>query len=153
MKRFIVATLLVAVVLGAMLYFMPRSMYGDVLSYADDAQVTIYCRHTELSGIDTGLGRMVTCSVESLGDTLRSCANVDGLSVCFSGDMQDVATVIARLKADVVSVQQLGNLYVACLHSPRLSGGVIIDGKLVNAQIAYCCGSVTVGYPLILGEY
>ncbi len=153
MKRLIVVTLLVAVVFGAMLYFMPQSIYSEILCYADDAKVTVYCRSTLCSAVNTGLGYMVNCTVANCYETLRNCRDVDGLSVCFDGNEQDAEFVISRLNAQIISVQQLDGLYVACLYSPRLRGGIVIDGKLVNVQIALSGGTVTVGYPLILGEY
>ena len=34
-----------------------------------------------------------------------------------------------------------------------VGGGVILDGKRVNCQIAYRDGVISVGFPLILGDY
>lgn len=154
MKRFIFATVLIAVIIGAMLYFVPQSTYNDVYNYADcNAVVNIYCRQTSAQSISTGLGYQVTCKVDDFGRTFASCSKVDGLSVRFEGNAEDVDAIINRLQATVVSCQQLGDMYVFCCESPRLQGGVTIDGNRVNVQIALNGGAVTVGYPLILGDY
>ena len=154
MKRFLLATALILVILGTMLYFTPKSMYVDVLNYLDkNATVNIYCRQTSCENIDLGLGFQVTCSVDDFGATVASCRGVDGVSVSFEGSEQDIDRILCRLQATQVSYQQLDDLYVACCYSPRLKGSVSIDGKRVNLQIAYSNGAVTVGYPLILGSY
>lgn len=146
--------LMVVAVIGAMLYRMPASKYDDVSSYAQyDAVVEIYCRRTTLSSVDMGLGRKVTCSVDDFAQAFAQCTNVDGLSVRFNGDVWDVDDIVNRLQAKVVSSQQLDDLLVICCVSPRLQGGVNIDGNRVNVQIALSDGTVTVGYPLILGSY
>ena len=154
MKRFLFATILIVVIIGAMLYFVPQSTYDDVLSFADrNAVVNIYCRQTSCESISTGLGYQVTCNVDDFAHTLASCSKLAGLSVRFEGNADDVDAIINRLQATVVSCQQLGGLYVFCCESPRLQGGVTIDGNRVNVQIALNGGAVTVGYPLILGDY
>lgn len=154
MKRFVFAAILIVVIIGAMLYFVPHSTYEDVLNFADcNAVVNIYCRQTSCKSIATGLGYQVTCNVDDFTQTLASCSKVDGLSVRFEGTAEDVDAIINRLQATVVSCQQMGDLYVFCCNSPCLQGGVTIDGNRVNVQIALSSGAVTVGYPLILGDY
>lgn len=154
MKSFLFATVLIVVIVGVMLYFVPQSKYADIPNYSEyDATVNIYCRQTSCDSISTGLGYQVTCSVAEFKQTVSSCNQIDGVSVSFSGTADDVDAILARLQATAVSVQQLDGLYVACCVSNRLQGGVTLDGKRVNLQIAYSDGTITVGYPLILGSY
>lgn len=154
MKRFLLTAVLIAVVIGVMLYFLPASPYTDVYNYSEyNAVVNIYCRQTSCEAIDTGLGYQTSCSVSDFQRIIARCNGVDGVSVSFAGTEKDVQAIVRRLHADIVSVQQLDGLYVACLSASRLQGGVILEGKRVNAQIAYRNGVVTVGYPLILGSY
>lgn len=154
MARFMFTTVLIVVIIGVMLYFVPQSAYSDVFNYTDcDATVNIYCRQSTCDSIDMGLGRQVTCSVAEFKTTFLNCDGVDGVSVSFSGQWQDVNVILNRLQAAQVSVQQLDDLYVACYYSSRVQGGVTLDGKRVNMQIAYRDGTITVGYPLILGSY
>lgn len=154
MKRFLLTTVLIATLIGVMLYFVPRPMQSDVLSYAEyDPAVVVYCRKTSRNAVNTGLGYQVGCSVTDFSDTLADCGDVDGVSVTFAGSFDDVERELNRLRAQNVSVQQLDGLYVACFYSPLIRERAVIDGKLVNVQIAYRDGTVTVGYPLILGAY
>lgn len=154
MKRFLLTVALIVAVLGVMLYFMPRSACDDVSSYAElNAVVSVYCRGASCDSVDLGFGRMVVCPVKQLKATLAACDRVDGLSVRFAGDMSSLQAIVKRLNATQVSCQELNGLYVACFYSNRLQGGVTVDGARVNVQIAYNDGVITVGYPLILGDY
>lgn len=154
MKRFLFAAVLIVVIIGVMLYFVPQSSYADILNYTEyNATVNIYCRQTSCDSIGTGLGRQVTCAVADFNKTLLSCDNIDGVSVSFDGTVQDLNAILRRLQATQVSAQQLDGLFVACYHSNRLQGGLTLDGKRVNLQIAIHDDTITVGYPLILGGY
>ncbi|MDE7454361.1 MAG: hypothetical protein K2M64_00845 [Clostridia bacterium] len=154
MKRFLVVAVLTVIIIGVMLYFIPQSMQADVLNYSQyNAQISIYCRSTTCNSIDTGMGKIVTCNSQTLKQTLSNCNQVDGISVSFDGVLQDVDDVFNRLNATLISMQQFDDLLIICCNSPRIKGGVTVDGNSVNVQIAYCDGKITVGYPLILGSY
>lgn len=154
MKRFLFVSVLLIVILGVMLYFVPHTMQDDVSSFARyNPSINVYCRKTTLDYIDLGLGCQVTCSSDNLKYTLANCVDVDGVSVTFAGTVADVQTTVNRLMANKVSSQQLNGMTVACYYSPLIRERVLIDGKPVNVQIAYNNGTVTVGYPLILGGY
>ena len=154
MKRFLFTTVLIVAVIGVMLYFTPRSMRDDVFGYADcNATVNIYCRAANTESIDTGLGRQVTCPLSSYKTILSACRDVDGISVTFDGTAADVNAIVSRLRATEVSRQQLDGMVVVCFYSPLIRERVTIDGAPVNVQIAYSQGTITVGYPLILGSY
>lgn len=154
MKRFLFTAVLIVAVIGVMLYFTPRSMQTDVFSYARyNPTVNVYCRDTKSNSIDLGLGRQVTCSLCDYKETLSECSGVDGLSVTFCGAFEDVTEIVSRLRATEVSRQQLDGLTVICYYSPKIRNRVSIGGKTVNVQIAYRDGTITVGYPLILGSY
>ena len=160
MKLFIVTLTLITVIVGVLIYFMPRDLTRYATDISASGTVSIYCRSTELKDnaenrqiVDMGCGKMVLCSVSELDETLSKCRYVDGLSVRFSGDERDVERIINLFNLQVNSTLCLDGLYVICGNSARLRGGVIVDGCIVNVQIAYKDGVVTVGSPLILGDY
>lgn len=154
MKRFIFSIVLAAVIFGTMLYFIPQSMQADVFGYSQyNPVVSVYCRETSLKSIDLGLGRQVTCTIDELTSVLAECSGVDGVSVTFDGALDDVNAVVTRLRAKEVNRQQINGLTVVCYYSPLIRNRVSIGGETVNVQIAYRSGTITVGYPLILGSY
>ncbi len=153
MKRFIVILVLVAVLTAALAYKMPVDFADFAAAYFGDGQVNIYCRNTVLPSTDIGVGRIVQCSASRLRQTLASCEDVDGVSVCFNGTLFDAERVTDLFALGDISVSEFDDLTVICGYSALLRGGVMLDGRRVNLQIAYRDGIVTVGSPLILGSY
>lgn len=161
MKRFLVMLALITVIVGVLTYFMPRGLQHYVEDIAADATVSIYCRSTDWhsndekhQNIDLGCGKIAQCSVSELKNALAHCQNIDGFSVRFDGTEQDIERLVNLFNLQVSSTLNLvDGLLVLCGNSAKLTGGVIIDGCVVNMQIAYKDGIVTVGSPLILGDY
>lgn len=152
-ERFSVVLILTVVLVGVLAYFMPKSFDSFCGDLSPQATVAIYCRQTQLDSIDMGSGRIVSCDANDFLETLAKCDGVDGVSVSFSGTDDDVQRLISFFRLDTLSSNLLDDLTVICGHSAKIQGGVWIDGQLVNLQIAYRNGTVTVGSPLILGSY
>lgn len=117
------------------------------------AMVNIYGRNGNLDGIDLGFGQMISCSKSDFSAVYSQCGQIDGVSATFTGTKTDVNNILTKLRVSIVSVQTFDNLTIICGVSPLIRGGVNVDGKRVNCQLAYCDGTVTVGFPLILGDY
>ena len=153
MKRFIVATILTLVIVGVLAYFMPRDFQAYLTKFDSRATVTIYCRQTNLVGVDMGCGFKVECSADNFLQSLSECSSVDGISVSFEGEYQDVSQLREFFRLQVSSVYEQDGLYVICGKSPRIRSGIFDGGNVVNLQIAYKDGVVHLGSPLILGDY
>lgn len=153
MKRFFVVFILTLVVAGGLTYYMPKDFDCYVEDITSDGVVSIYCRQTELDGIEMGNGRMVQGEVSELQALLAQCQGVDGVSVSFSGSEEDVTRVADLLQLNFTYQYQLDGIEILCGRSAKVKGGVVVDGNKVNVQIAYKDGTVTVGSPLILGSY
>lgn len=154
MKRFIIISALLVVIVGVMLYFMPQSFDKVVARYApSNATVTLYCRETSLNCIDMGMGKKVVCTFSDYSQTLAHCSQLDGFSVSFDGSFADVQNLLNKLDVTVIDTQQLDGVTVICGVTRRIRNGVFVGGKYVNVQIAYNRGAVTIGSPLILGDY
>lgn len=132
---------------------MPKGLDVYIEEISSDAMVSIYCRATDLDGIDMGSGKIVQCKVADFNSVLTRCKGVDGFSVSFVGTKRDVERIVRLFDLNVTSTLNLDGLQIVCGNSVKLSGGVILDGEAVNLQIAYKDGTVTVGSPLILGSY
>lgn len=153
MKRFFVTLILTTVIAGVLTYAMPKNFCNYVYDIAPDGTVSVYCKSSQLDGIDMGSGKIVECSPSELQAVLNKCHGVDGVSVTVEGSQEDVTRIMQLLTLTVVSNYQLDGLVVVCGKSDKVNGGVLLDGNLVNVQIAYKDGVVTVGSPLILGSY
>ena len=153
MKRFIVTLILTVVIAGVLTYAMPKDFHCYLEDITSIGTVYIYCRSADVDGVDMGNGKMVSCSLNELQSVLKRCSGVDGVSVTFDGSESDVTRIAKLLSLHVVSTYELDGLVVTCGKSAKVRGGVVIDGNVVNVQIAYRQGVVTVGNPLILGSY
>ena len=153
MKRFIVTLILTVAIVSVLTYSMPRNFISYVEDIATDACVSIYCRNTSVDCINNGTGKIVRCTVGKLKSAISQCSDIDGFSIEFSGTEQDIDRIVSLFDLHICSTLQLNDLLVICGNSARLCGGVLLDGHKVNLQIAYKEGTVTVGSPLILGDY
>ncbi len=152
MKRFILTCALTIVVIAALLYTMPTD-FAKYAASISDGEVCIYCRDTSLSYVDMGCGRIVRCSTSGLNEALGKCCGVDGISFSFTGSVSDMERIARRFSMRDISLQHPDGLTVMCGYSPKIRGGLCVDGRMVNMQIAYRDGTITVGSPLILGSY
>lgn len=66
MKRTFYILALTVVLLGAMLYFMPKSFDKFAIHFSQDAKITVYCTETSLQAINVGNGFLVECERETL---------------------------------------------------------------------------------------
>ena len=153
MKRFIVATILTAVIAGVLIHFMPRKFEAYLGCFGADASVAIYCRDTQLDAVDMGNGYKVECSSADFTQTLAKCHSVDGLSVSFAASPDDVAKLVRFFNLQVSSRYKENGLLVICGKSAKIASGVTVGGETVNLQIAYKDGVVHLGSPLLLGDY
>ena len=153
MKRFVVAFILVAVITAVLTYNMPTDFAEAAKDLSADGTACIYCRSTDMPSVDMGSGRIVCCSTRQLGDALSRCEGIDGISISFDGDIDSLQRIVARLGVTNQTVQRLDDLTVVCGYSRAIRGGVIVDGRKVNVQLACRDGTITVGSPLILGGY
>ena len=153
MKRFFVTTILTVVIAGVLAHFMPRSFDSYLSKFDAEAKVTIFCRQTDLDGVNMGSGYKVECDASNYLDTALHCQNIDGVSVSFSGSLDDVKNLCRFFGLQVSSIYEQDGLYVMCGKSPKIRNGVYVGGKLVNLQLAYKDGTVHIGSPLLLGDY
>lgn len=152
MKRFLVVLALIATVLGVMLYFSPKPFENYIVRF-HDCETFVYCRQTTLDATDMGNGYLVKCTSDALQKTLESCTQIDGISVRIAADEQEFVRLQQQLNLNVFFEQQLGDLQIVCGRSCRFSGGIWLDGKFVNVQMAFDGSTVTLGSPLILDSY
>lgn len=82
-----------------------------------------------------------------------SLNGTEGESVTFCGSKNEFESEIRRLGVTVTERQSLGGIEIVYGYTEKLRGGVNVDGKRVNIELAYRGGTITVGTPVILGSY
>ena len=156
MKKFFriaISVLCVIVLLIAMHKEMPLSAQQVMQkNLPSDAKYAVYCRQTKLPHTSVGFG----CIVESCGDlqkVLQNCKQIDGISCSYIAGKSEVEKLAMQFELKNTTMQNLGNIVLLCGYSPLINSSINIDGKKINVQIAYSDNTITVGSPLILGEY
>ena len=145
------AIFLAMVLLLAMVHFVPRPLHRQL--DVDNASCQVFCTQTTLAHQDVGFGKIVSCNAADICQTLAQCKHVDGVSFSFIGCKQSVAALVRKLAIKVHTTQNLEGLVVVCGYSPKVSGFVVLDGHKTNVQIAFDGTHITIGSPLILGDY
>lgn len=153
MKRFFLMCILTVAISAILTYYMPKDFDAYVNDISLDGTVCIYCRNTSIDAVDIGQGKIVQCTLNDFANVIARCAEIDGLSVSFSGSNKDVQRLADLFCLKNISVCEIDDLTVVCGKSNKVKGGIWIDGVKINVQIAYHNGTVTVGSPLILGSY
>ncbi len=151
--RLSIVFLLFAIVVGVMIYKMPKKFHKLISYLPADCQYSIYCSETSLSCINVGYGKIVNCSKNSLTEFYGKCNQIQGVSASFRGTLTEIYLLMDKLDVAVNSNYCLQDMTVICGYTEKISGGILVDNAKTNIQLAYRNGTITVGSPLILGEY
>lgn len=151
MQHKLFALFLAVVIIIAMIHFMPKPLYKQI--DVDNATCQVFCQNTTLPCANVGFGKIVECSGGEYATILANCQGIDGVSFCFDGSKVDVERLLCKLLTRIHTTQTIGNLVVFCGYSPKITGGIVVDGHKTNVQIAFDGNTITIGSPLILGSY
>jgi len=105
--------------------------------------------------VQSGNGFLINCD-NNLASEIYNSLNkeyLQGESFSFSGDVQDVYSILSNLNVTQNKVEQFSDLYIVYGYSPLLENSVEVDGEQINIQVALRENIVTIGTPLILGSY
>ena len=105
------------------------------------------------SQVDIGSGAIVKCKGSVATDVAKSLNFITGISFTFCGGDKEIDDFLKRVDAVVLNCESVGNISSCFAYSRKLSNGIRVDGNLVNIQIARNGNTITIGSPIILGEY
>lgn len=111
-------------------------------------QLPRYC-----SQVDIGSGAIVKCKGTVATEVAKSLDSITGISFTFSGGDKEIDDFLKRVDAVVLNCESVGNITSCFAYSRKLKNGIHVDGNLVNIQIARNGNTITIGSPIILGEY
>lgn len=142
-----------AVLLCGAIVCLPRNLFDTYC--LQSATYTVFCRQTECdNAISVGYGYLVEVgSKKGLQNALNKCSQIDGVSARMNMDESQLSALLSRLRFKPRGSQVCGGSKIICGYSPLLSGGVAIDGNLVNLQISVRGSTVIFGSPLIMEAF
>lgn len=151
LKRKILAVLACLVTLLLLLLHTPAD-FTDLVKIVD-GKYSFFYDGEAICSLDTlrnGCGTIVNCGLE---DVSQTPVGFRGASVTFDGDSASVSAWLKKLSVKVTFSEEVDGIVCVYGYSPRLKGGVEVDGQTVNVQIALNGGRVHLGTPLLLGSY
>lgn len=154
-KVFVAAVALVV----SLIVLMPNYNCTFVSYVRADSDVSFYvlgeCERVPrfCTSVDVGKGAVVKCKGAVAEDVSKSLDAVAGVSFCFSGGQDEINEFLEGVDAVVLKCENIADITSYFAYSKKLKNGIRVDGELVNLQIAKCGNTITIGSPIILGEY
>ena len=145
--------------LVSLIIVMPNYNCSFVSYVRKDSDVSFYLlSKTEhlprfCNQIDIGSGAIVRCKGSVANDVAKSLDSITGVSFTFKGGDKEVDDFLKRVDAVVLNCETVGNISSCFAYSRKLKNGIRVDGELVNIQVARNGNTITIGSPIILGEY
>lgn len=103
---------------------------------------------------NAGLGNIVRCDINASQRVKNKLKGIVGESVTFEGNIKKVFDCLRFYHASIVKTEHLeGEIYSVYASSNAFQNSIIIDNKKINLQICFSKGIITIGSPIILGDY
>ncbi len=79
--------------------------------------------------------------------------DIDGQSLCFDASLSDYNMLVKKIINKKIFEEDVGEIKTCYGYNKKLTKSVNIDNNIVNIQIAYNNGKITIGNPVILGSF
>lgn len=125
-----------------------------------EATYSIYClsipsdlQHCDI--INNGNGYIINTNINNVKYIKSNISNILGESVRFKTTLNKVDEITKLYNLKIIQEEKIDN--IVCVYgysnSNDLTNSIIIDDKKVNMQIAFNNDFITIGTPIILGDY
>jgi|GEM_PF-2486473 len=129
------------------LYILTKGYACTVSFYTTDS----FSCENGVSVTRVGQWNEITCSEAYAPIVRKSIESLSGQSATvYTKTAQEI---MIDLSATTIFTQSVDGIDIYYAYSPRLGGGVTVNGEKINLELAQHNGKVTVGTPLILGSY
>lgn len=126
---------------------------------AENAEYTFYTTQLfydrNAVTIKNGAAYHVCCDFKNAKNIYKKLDKtlLKGQSFCFFSEKSDLDSFIRRLNISVLTTEQVDNVFIVNGYNSKFGDGVFVGKDYVNIQLAFSCGKITVGVPLILGSF
>ena len=94
-----------------------------------------------------------SCALYKNELALQDIFRVKGECVRFVGEEENLPSLLEKLNAEILFTERAGGSVSYYCYAQDLSGGICINGRLVNVQIAFHGSLCAVGTPLIFDGF
>lgn len=128
-----------------------------------DINYSVYClkvdnslkNNNQITLIDNGNSFIVKSSINNAKFIKRNSSNFLGESVSFKTSFSCIDKILKLYNISVKFTENVGNIFTYYGYSDDVNfyQNVLIDSEIINVEIAFCNNVLTIGMPIILGDY
>lgn len=158
LKKSICLYVIFCIVCFAFIYIPSNNLvFANILKDRKEYTYQFFCSSKQNFNyenvVNVGFGSIVTANQSNVNKIASKVSNVQGQSVSFVGDEKtDVQNILLTFNASVVKIQNFNNMQIVYAYSTKLEK-CVYDEDVINLQICFNNGIITVGYPIIMGSY
>ena len=152
--------IIMVVLLLSLLVLIPRYDYTFLDYIPQNCEVSFYTTTKMddtpkyMDKIDIGSGQILRCDAKLATSAVQRIDNIAGISFCFEGSENDISEYLDRVDAVVLKCENVSDEITTYLaYSNKFQNTITIDDNQINLQIAKVGSKITIGSPIILGEY
>ncbi|PKK96075.1 MAG: hypothetical protein CVV59_00430 [Tenericutes bacterium HGW-Tenericutes-4] len=103
---------------------------------------------------NAGLGSVIRCGAQKSSLVKKKLINIVGESIRFEGSLETMMSILSLYDAKTVKTEWIEDrIYNVYAKARVFSNSIFIENESINLQICYNDGVITVGSPIILGDY
>ena len=125
-----------------------------------DAEYSVYCLNVvndleDAQIIENGNSFVVKTNINNAQKIKSKVSFVMGESVKFKSHYFAVDKLIEYFDIKNIKAEEINGVksVIGFSNKENLQNSIDIDGNLINIQIVFSCGTITIGSPVILGDY
>ena len=148
------------ILLSSLIIAIPKYDYSLLNYVVANSEVSFYTTSQNeinkkfMTKIDIGNGEIIKCQSHIAKNTAKNLNNIAGISFSFDGTNDDIADFLQKVDAVIIKCENIDkNITTYLAYSKKINNSISIDNKKINLQIAQVDNKITIGSPLILGEY
>lgn len=143
--------------------FCFKPVFYDLFSVSDlffsDITYSFYClnynKNLSAEIINNGAGYIIKTDGKNIKNVKNNLTGLLGESVSFKTTKNKIEKVLKTFNVNVIKEEKIGEIY--CLygysHKLKTENSVLVENYKVNIQIAFINNILTIGTPIILGDY
>lgn len=125
-------------------------------------QNSTYCFYTQNASFDipnttkikNGMGNIIKCQLRFADETKQKLDVIFGESICLQNyDENQKSLLVQNVSPITKKIESIEKIKIFYCYDSLLPRFVCVFGQKINLQIAISNNAITVGYPLILGDY
>jgi len=158
-------TIFLAFLVLTILTFSFKPIFNNVFylhnSIFSNATYSIYCLNLneslikDVTIINNGNGYILKTDINKASYVKQNVSNILGESVSFYSQFNTINKILKLYNVDVKFTENFDNIFIIYGYSqnPEFSQTIMVENFIVNVQIAFNKNILTIGTPIILGEY